>query len=85
MWQRLIGYRRRNKDMGSLSPAHWIIVALVVLVLFGSGRVSSLMGDLAKGIKTFRKEMASDPSPAVTDATERERASLSFSHKDLVG
>jgi len=39
---------------------HWMIVAAVMLVLFGGGRVSGLMGDLAKGIKTFKKTMADD-------------------------
>jgi sec-independent protein translocase protein TatA len=46
--------------MGSLSPAHWMIMAMVLLLLFGGGRVSGLMGDLARGIKTFRKTMAED-------------------------
>ncbi len=46
--------------MGSFSPMHWMIVAAVILVLFGSGRVSGLMGDLAKGIKTFKQTMAED-------------------------
>ncbi len=46
--------------MGSFSPMHWMIVATVMLVLFGGGRVSGLMGDLAKGIKTFKKTMADD-------------------------
>ena len=50
--------------MGSLSPMHWMIVAMVVLLMFGSGRVSGLMGDLARGIKTFRKTMAEDTAPA---------------------
>ena len=42
-----------------------IVIALVVL-LFGRGKISSLMGDVAKGIKSFKKGMASD----VTDDTE---------------
>jgi sec-independent protein translocase protein TatA len=50
--------------MGSFSPMHWMIVATVVLLMFGSGRVSSLMGDLARGIKTFRKTMAEDTATA---------------------
>jgi len=53
--------------MGSLSPMHWMIVLAVVLLLFGSGRVSSLMGDLALGIKSFRKTMADDrPADVIT-------------------
>ena len=50
--------------MGSFSPMHWMIVATVVLLMFGGGRVSNLMGDLARGIKTFRKTMADDTAPA---------------------
>lgn len=42
--------------MGAFSIWHWLIVLAVVLLLFGgSGKISSLMGDVAKGIKSFRK------------------------------
>ncbi|MBN9505553.1 MAG: twin-arginine translocase TatA/TatE family subunit [Altererythrobacter sp.] len=44
--------------MGSLSLFHWIIVALVVLVLFGRGRISEVMGDFGKGISSFKKGMS---------------------------
>ena len=37
---------------------HWIIVALVVLVLFGRGRISEVMGDFGKGISSFKKGMS---------------------------
>ena len=46
--------------MGGLSIWHWLIVLMVVLLLFGSGKVSGLMGDFAKGIKSFKKNMAED-------------------------
>ncbi|RBM08630.1 twin-arginine translocase TatA/TatE family subunit [Novacetimonas cocois] len=47
--------------MGSLSWGHWLIVLAVVLVLFGGGgKISSLMGDMARGIKTFKKNIADD-------------------------
>lgn len=46
--------------MGSMSIWHWVIVALVVLLLFGKGRISEMMGDLAKGIKSFKKGLAED-------------------------
>lgn len=46
--------------MGSFSIWHWLVVLLVVLLLFGSGKISGLMGDLAKGIKSFKKNMAED-------------------------
>ena len=46
--------------MGSLSIWHWILVILVVVLLFGRGKVSDLMGDVAKGIKSFKKGLADD-------------------------
>jgi sec-independent protein translocase protein TatA len=46
--------------MGAMSPMHWILLLLVVLVLFGTGRISSVMGDFAKGIKAFKRNMAED-------------------------
>lgn len=41
--------------MGGLSLWHWIIVLLVVLILFGRGRISDIMGDFGKGIKSFKE------------------------------
>ena len=43
--------------MGSFSLPHLLIVALVVLVLFGRGRISEMMGDFGKGIKSFKSGM----------------------------
>lgn len=37
---------------------HWVILALVVLVLFGRGRISEMMGDFGKGINSFKKGLA---------------------------
>ncbi|MGI8527189.1 MAG: twin-arginine translocase TatA/TatE family subunit [Pseudolabrys sp.] len=51
--------------MGSFSIWHWIIVAVVVMLLFGGrGKISSLMGDFAQGIKAFKKGMAEDDKTA---------------------
>jgi sec-independent protein translocase protein TatA len=51
-----------------LGLPHILLLALVVLLLFGGGRISSLMGDVAKGIKSFKKGMADEdevpPKPA---------------------
>ena len=47
--------------MGSFSIWHWMVVLIVVLLLFGSGKISGLMGDFAKGIKSFKKNMADEP------------------------
>jgi sec-independent protein translocase protein TatA len=43
-----------------LSFWHILIVALLIVLLFGRGKISDLMGDVAKGIKSFRKGMAED-------------------------
>ena len=51
--------------MGSFSIWHWMVVLLVVLLLFGSGKVSNLMGDFAKGIKSFKKNMAEEPDASM--------------------
>ena len=58
--------------MGSFSIWHWLVVLLVVLLLFGSGKVSNLMGDFAKGIKSFKKNMADDTDASMeASATEK--------------
>lgn len=46
--------------MGGLSLWHWVVVILVIVLLFGRGKISDLMGDLAKGIKSFKKGLADD-------------------------
>jgi sec-independent protein translocase protein TatA len=46
--------------MGSMSLWHWIVVIAVVLLLFGRGKISELMGDVAQGIKAFKKGMSDD-------------------------
>ena len=50
--------------MGSMSIRHWIIVIAVVLLLFGRGKISDLMGDVAQGIKAFKKGMSEDEKAA---------------------
>ena len=55
--------------MGSLSIWHWIVEIAVVLLLFGRGKISELMGDVAQGIKAFKKGM-SDEETAKTDAAD---------------
>ena len=70
--------------MGSMSLMHWVIVLVVVLLLFGSGKISTLMGDTAKGIKAFKKGMKEDDETppasktidgaAVTAAKEKDPA-----------
>ena len=51
--------------MGTFSIWHWLIVLLVILLLFGGGsKLSNLMGDLAKGIKSFKKNMNEEDKDA---------------------
>lgn len=49
--------------MGSFSIWHWLIVLAVVLLLFGRGKIPELMGDVAKGIKNFKKGMSEEEKP----------------------
>ncbi len=49
--------------MGTFSAWHWILVAIVVLLLFGRGKISEFMGDAAKGIKAFKKGLAEEDKP----------------------
>ena len=58
--------------MGSMSIWHWVIVGIIVMLLFGRGKVSELMGDVAKGIKSFKKGLAEDetPTPAASTPVE---------------
>ena len=46
--------------MGGFSIWHWLIVGLVILLLFGKGRFSDMMGDVAKGLKSFKKGMSEE-------------------------
>lgn len=61
--------------MGTFSIWHMLILLAVALLLFGKGKISEIMGDFAKGIKSFKKGMAEDEdvakkpeSPKVIDA-----------------
>ena len=57
--------------MGSFSWWHWAIVLVVVLVMFGGkGKVSDLMGDVAKGIKNFKSGMAEDEKEVAEEAAK---------------
>ena len=68
--------------MGTMSIWHWLIVLLIVVLMFGRGKISEIMGDVAKGIKSFKKGMADDETAAkpaddqkVTDQKTLEQAS----------
>ena len=52
--------------MGGLSIWHWVIVGVVILLVFGGrGKISEMMGDMAKGIKAFKKGMSEDDTAKI--------------------
>tara|TARA_B100000073_G_C23419918_1_gene446779 strand:- start:387 stop:581 length:195 start_codon:yes stop_codon:yes gene_type:complete len=53
--------------MGNIGWTGIIIIAILVVILFGKGKISSIMGDLAKGIKSFKKGMSDDTSSSSED------------------
>jgi sec-independent protein translocase protein TatA len=56
--------------MGGFSPIHLLVLAVVAILLLGGGRFSNLMGDVAKGVKNFKKGMSEndDDTPAKPSA-----------------
>jgi sec-independent protein translocase protein TatA len=58
--------------MGSLSIWHWLIVGAVLLLVFGGrGKISDMMGDVAKGIKAFKKACPTRTPPTPRSPTRR--------------
>ena len=47
--------------MGLGSIWHWLILGAVVLLLFGKGRISDVMGDFGKGLRSFKKGLTEEP------------------------
>ena len=61
--------------MGSMSFMHWMLFGAVALLLFGGkGKISDIMGDVAKGIKSFKKGMNEDDAPAPAPRAVEARA-----------
>ena len=52
-----------------MSLSHWLVVIVIALLLFGRGKISEMMGDLAKGIKSFKKGMAEDDEAPIPQET----------------
>lgn len=70
--------------LGGMSLFHWVIVGAVVLLLFGGkNKISDLMGDVAKGIKSFKKGM-SDDETATAPPTAPEAPVKTIAHQDSV-
>ena len=53
--------------MGNIGWTGIIIIGILIVILFGKGKISSIMGDLAKGIKSFKKGMSDDSSSGNED------------------
>jgi sec-independent protein translocase protein TatA len=52
--------------MGSFSLTHWMVVLVIILIVFGAGKLPRVMGDFAKGIKNFKAGMKDDDDLAST-------------------
>ena len=61
--------------MGGLSIWHWLVVGVIILLLFGKGRFSEMMGDVAKGLKSFKKGMSEEDEAAARPAAPPPRLS----------
>lgn len=69
--------------MGSFSIWHWVIVIAVVLLLFGGrGKLSGLMGDAAKGIRAFRDGLKNEDDATTTNREETQAGSLPQSERE---
>jgi sec-independent protein translocase protein TatA len=60
--------------MGGMSLVHWLVVGVIVILLFGGSRFSNMMGDVAKGIKNFKKGMAEEDEPKPAQRIEAQKA-----------
>ena len=65
--------------MGGFSLWHILIFAIVVLLLFGGNRFSNMMGDVAKGLKSFKQGMADDEHPAKSEPKTLENRPIDVS------
>ncbi len=75
--------------MGTFSIWHWLIVLAVVLILFGGGgKLSRLMGDFGKGLKSFKKQVKdetsenAEPQPVTNNAEAEQVASPTAAEND---
>jgi sec-independent protein translocase protein TatA len=59
--------------MGGFSLWHWLVVGVIILLLFGKGRFSDMMGDVAKGLKSFKKGMTEDEDASAAPAAPPRR------------
>ena len=62
--------------MGGFSLIHWIILGIIILLLFGGNRFSSMMSDVAKGLKSFKHGLADDEEDERRRAAEQQQQRL---------
>ncbi len=70
--------------MGNIGWSGIIIVAILVVLLFGRGKISSIMGDVAKGIKSFKKGMSDNPNQtgSISSSEETSKTSEEAANED---
>ncbi|MEQ1713128.1 MAG: twin-arginine translocase TatA/TatE family subunit [Hyphomicrobium sp.] len=71
--------------MGAGSIWHWVILLLIVVILFGRGKISEVMGDVAKGIKSFKKGMADDDDVAQNPGAKPASDGKTIDHQAKAG
>ncbi len=72
--------------MGSLSIWHWLVVIAVVALLFGGrGKISELMGDVAKGVKSFKKGLSDDEETVASPKSIESKPATVADEKTKVG
>ena len=69
--------------MGNIGLSGIIIVAVIVILLFGRGKISSIMGDVAKGIKSFKKGMSDNPDQTKDTSSANQSENKSNEDTDL--
>jgi sec-independent protein translocase protein TatA len=82
---RYVAARSEDMTMGAISFPHILLLLAVVILLFGRGKISDLMGDVAKGIKSFKKGMADDDVVEKTEPAKRIESAppTPASHSDI--
>ena len=71
--------------MGTFSIWHWLIALVVVLLLFGRGKIPELMGDMAKGIRSFKKGMSDEDEADAAKTVEHRSDESVASAKEKAG
>ena len=77
-----IGAARRKEQIMQMGPIQLLLIAIVVLVLFGRGKVSSLMGEVGKGITAFKKGVSDGSAEVEKDAAAAATAARDVTPED---